>query len=581
MRYSWRTYCSYWSLFRQCVTSLMRRSPSRNVPRALRRPTDRRSGGKPQTDGRRRKIPRVRSWTAALSMPPSARVIRAIPSCSARSSPRSRMSERRSVRSVNWSGVTESKTDGPDDAVVSCAAAVVLRAITPRAAPRSARLTSHFSIIDEFSSRLAKRRQQRLGRLRALESESILDPVDAVRLMVNTAITNALRAGVEHGLDQRTKSRHIGRSHAEQRVCILAEPVELRRSALAPAPRAIGERLELRGRKLGQQVRVEPRNELAGPVGRGQAALESPPCVSGRGARRRPGKIGEPERGDEDVEDHRERRGHGKAHTGSEPDAGREKDVDRVLAILERVSKAHGGHDARQAEREWNAVLDEDDDAGDDDRQEQERMDDGLAEAATLVSEGIDPRDWQRESGGGDHRDGRRKPGPHLAGHPGKPAIRRPPWLEQLAQRQWREPSHGERDRQRDHRIVRDDAERNADPDVADATGRPGRPSSGHALPSSGVNGAILWVVRAKREGRIQATAPRAAPRRKRRTSPPARRSRPSPSRAPRSAPWTPRTACAPFRASPPRDRSRRSLHDRQRPHWRSRARAACMGPRS
>src|SRR5437763_1863591 len=63
------------------------------------------------------------------------------------------------------------------------------------------------------------------------------------------------------------------------------------------------------------------------------------------------------------------------ARTCPKPHADREQDEQRVARALERVSEAHRARDPGQRECQRQAVLDDDHDAGDDHRQDNDRID--------------------------------------------------------------------------------------------------------------------------------------------------------------------------------------------------------------
>ena len=121
----------------------------------------------------------------------------------------------------------------------------------------------------------------------------------------------------------------------------------------------------------------------------------------------------EPERDDHDVEQERDHERHRQVDRRRDAEADHEKDVDGVLAVVERVAKAHGRGDAAEAEREREAVLHEHDDARHDHGQDDQQLDDRLLIAAARTRERVDPRDRKR-------RAARRRSSP---ARPSRPAI--------------------------------------------------------------------------------------------------------------------------------------------------------------
>src|SRR5687768_5752128 len=200
----------------------MRRSPSKGVSWRARRPIERRSGGKPHTAGRRRKTPRVRSSIATLSIAPSARCTRAIPSWSLRSSPRSRSKARTSVRMVIARGESDANIERPGFADVA-SWAVAPRLAAARESPTRRCLTPHFGIIDQLPSGVAQRREQGVGGFRSFEPQSVLDPVYTIRLVDDAAKAHALRARVQHRLDERAQARDVRGPEPQQGVRILSQ----------------------------------------------------------------------------------------------------------------------------------------------------------------------------------------------------------------------------------------------------------------------------------------------------------------------------------------------------------------------
>ena len=61
-----------------------------------------------------------------------------------------------------------------------------------------------------------------------------------------------------------------------------------------------------------------------------------------------------------------------------EADRDAEEDEHDVADVAERGAEAQDRHDAREAEGQGEAVADDQDDPGDDDRQDDERLHDGL-----------------------------------------------------------------------------------------------------------------------------------------------------------------------------------------------------------
>jgi hypothetical protein len=77
--------------------------------------------------------------------------------------------------------------------------------------------------------------------------------------------------------------------------------------------------------------------------------------------------------------------------SSSEPDADREEDVYRVLGVAQGVAETDGGDDPAEAERERDAVLNQEHYPGHHDRQDDERLHYRLAEPLLLPGQDVDP----------------------------------------------------------------------------------------------------------------------------------------------------------------------------------------------
>ena len=77
------------------------------------------------------------------------------------------------------------------------------------------------------------------------------------------------------------------------------------------------------------------------------------------------GEVEIPETGDGEIEHDGDHAGDGHVHGGGKPDGGGQKDIDRVLAVIEGVAETHRRHDTGQTEGERETVLHEHHDARD------------------------------------------------------------------------------------------------------------------------------------------------------------------------------------------------------------------------
>ena len=135
-------------------------------------------------------------------------------------------------------------------------------------------------------------------------------------------------------------------------------------AAARPPACALHQRLELLGRHGLEDLTVELGDERVGAIGQRQGALQPSGGPRALEMRRRAAEVGVPEDQDDDVEDERHhRRGGHHLHARRQAHRDGEEDVDRVLGVAEGIAEAHRRHDAAEAERERDAVLDQQHDA--------------------------------------------------------------------------------------------------------------------------------------------------------------------------------------------------------------------------
>ena len=141
----------------------------------------------------------------------------------------------------------------------------------------------------------------------------------------------------------------------------------LARRFVRATPGTLGHSLELLTRHVAEHFVIDARDEstgaseLPGPFQSllGDAAFQ---------LHRRVCEVAVPKRNDCDVEENGDYRCHWNVDRCRKSDRGREKDVDRILAVVECVAKAHRGDDAGKTECQRKTVLHQHHDAGDDQR---------------------------------------------------------------------------------------------------------------------------------------------------------------------------------------------------------------------
>ena len=114
-------------------------------------------------------------------------------------------------------------------------------------------------------------------------------------------------------------------------------------------------------------------------------------------------------------------------HACRETDANHEEQVHRIYGLVEGGTKAHRGDDAGQAEREGQAVLDEEDDQGDRDRHDEQRIGERPGVAPLGPGPPVHPHDWQHDQNGDEQREdnGDRPPGFQQVDRPPNAGCRR------------------------------------------------------------------------------------------------------------------------------------------------------------